>query len=134
MRTHRHDATRRLATLAATAIAALAATSPAALAGDTRDAVAVDTDKTLMQQQLSAHDARRAGYRYLGALGYARTSGIGSARVRSVTREGNVWILRVAFGNGSRVQSRTAVLYVDAVSALVSEVAPSGINGQVAAK
>lgn len=134
MRTHRNDATRRLATLAATAITALVTVSPAAFAGDTHEAVAVDADKMLIQQQLSAHDARRAGYRYLGTLGYGRTSGIGSARVRSVTREGDVWILRVAFGNGSRVQSQTAVLYVDAVSALVSEVAPSGIDGQVAAK
>lgn len=118
----------------ATAALALAAFSASAASGFESGAIIEKGDTSQTEQRVSAHEARRAGYRYLAALGYGRASGIGSARVSSVSREGDTWILRVAYATGSRVQSRTGLLYVDALSALVTQTPPLRIDGQVAAK
>lgn len=88
----------------------------------------------LAGDQVTAHDARRAAYRYLAGLGYTSGNGIGAARVRSMTRDGDTWILRIAFSRGGRALSQRAVLYVDADTEVVSEVPPAGADGPVAAK
>jgi hypothetical protein len=127
--------------LVAALAAALALLASPAHAGDATEAVAVDAagkapldEVRVVGDPVSAHDARRAAYRYLGELGYTRSSGIGAARVRSITREGDTWILRVAYSRIGRVLGQQTMLYVDANSALVSEVAPEGIDGRVAAR
>lgn len=84
--------------------------------------------------QLSASDARRRAYRYLAKLGYTNSSAIGGARVRSITREGDTWIARIAYSTGGRVLSRKAVLYIDADTALVSETPPRDGEGRVATR
>jgi len=109
----------------------------AAAAHETADSVAVDgPDHTLRyaNPQLSANDARRAAYSHMAELGYRRHGGPGSVRVRSTTREGDTWIVEVAYSAGGRVLSQRAMLYVDAESALVSEVPPENLDNRVAAE
>ena len=125
----------------ATAAAALLLLALQAQGADTADGVAVDDYESVyvpagqvIRQQISANEARRAAYRYMSELGYARNSSLGSARVRSVTREGDTWILTVAYTSGGRTLSRKAVLFVDANTALVSELPPGDIEGRVAAE
>lgn len=117
--------------IAAAALASILIASPA-VAHETAAAVAVDGGERRIVQQVSASDARRAAYRYLGELGYSRYSSTGSARVRSITREGDTWIVDVACSNGGRVLSRHATLYVDATTAFVSEQAPDDFERRVA--
>ncbi|MDX1480305.1 MAG: hypothetical protein R3315_01435 [Woeseiaceae bacterium] len=120
--------------LAAAALVSLFMAAPA-VAHETADAIAVDgveRSERLIGQQVSANEARRAAYRYLGELGYSRYSNVGAARVRSITREGDTWIVNVAYSTGGRVMSRQATLFVDADTALVSERAPDSFERRVA--
>lgn len=119
--------------IAAAALAALLIGNPA-IAHETAAAVAVDGGTRLIAQQVSASEARRAAYRYLGELGYSRYSSTGSARVRSITREGDTWIVNVAYSTGGRVLSRRATLFVDAATAFVSEQAPADLERRVATR
>ncbi len=114
------------ATMLATAL--LLPSGPAA-AGD-----AEDSAETQIERQVSANEARRAAYRYLADQGYSRKIGPGGARVRSITRDGDTWILQVAISNGTSVQSDRSMLYIDAKSALVSEVAPADRPSRVASE
>jgi len=124
--------------LLAILLAAGLASTPAHADGADQ-AVAVDAADTAkkveiryVDPQLSANDARRAAYGYLRKLGYSRNSNTGTARIRSTTREGDTWIVEVAYSRGGRVLSQRAVLYVDADSALVTEVPPSGDDRRIA--
>ena len=114
--------------------AVVAATAALLLGGGA--AVAGDGPKktTVIEEQVSASEARRVAYRYLSRQGYARRVGPGSARVRSITRDGDTWIITVAFSNGTNVQSGRTMLYVDARTALVSEVPPTNRSDTVAAQ
>ena len=65
---------------------------------------------------------------------FATGAGPGKAAIKSVTRDGGTWILQVAISDGGWIQNRKAVLYIDAESAMVSEVAPEPKPEQVAAQ
>ena len=117
--------TRRIAVAAA---AVLLLGSGATVAGDGHEAAPV------VDQQISANEARRVAYRYLSDQGYGRRIGPGSARVRDITRDGDTWILTVAFSNGTNVQSGRTMLYIDARTALVSELPPTKRSDTVAAQ
>ena len=110
--------------------AALLATAGQASAHEPDKALSIDEIKVV--EQLSASDARRRAYDYMASLGYVNTGQIGGARVRGITREGDTWIVRVAFSSGSRIMNRSAVLYIDAATAVVSEQPPKDA-GRVAA-
>ena len=89
-------------------------------------------DEVTVVEQISAHDARRPAYEYMEALGYVSGGTIGGAKVRDVTREGDTFIVRVAYSAGSRVMSKRAVLYINAATAVVSEQPPKNSEGRVA--
>ena len=109
-------------------VAFLLPTSPAS-AGDEKG---VAIDEIVVEQQVSANEARRAAYRFLAARGYSRKIGAGSARVRSITRDGDTWIVQVSVTHGGAVQSDKAMLYIDARTALVSEAPPENLPSRVA--
>ena len=46
--------------------------------------------------------------------------GIGAARIKSITRDGDTWILHVRYSQDSLTMRHSALLYVDAKKALVS--------------
>ncbi len=112
------------------AAALLVAAAPAVAS----DAVAVDDalDDTVIEKQITANDARRAAYGYLREQGYTRKIGPGGARVRAITRDGDTWLVKVSMSNGTSVQSVRSMLYIDAKTALVSEVPPEEQPSRVA--
>jgi hypothetical protein len=57
-----------------------------------------------------------------------------TAAIKSVTREGDTWIVQLAISDGGWVMNKREVLYIDANSARVSEVAPEQMPQQVAAQ
>ena len=116
--------------LVAASAAALLVTTGQAGAHEPGDAVSIDEVKVV--EQLSANDARRRAYDYMASLGYVNSGQIGGAKVRGITREGDTWIVRVAYSSGSRIMKRSAVLYIDAATAVVSEQPPND-EGRVAA-
>ena len=110
-------------------------------AGDAPEASKIKVEETaaleeirVVSESVSANDARRAAYRYLADQGFSKRSGLGAVRVRSTTREGDTWVLSVSYSRTGRALSQQAMLFVDAESALVSEVAPEDIEGRVAAR
>lgn len=118
---------RRVAAAAILAVSFALIAQPASAGDD--GAVAID-DRIIEHEvirQISANEARRTAYRHLAALGYSRKIGPGSARVRSITRDGGTWIVRVAISNGTSVQSEQRMLYIDARTALVSEIPPEDL-------
>ena len=106
--------------------------SSASTYADETDSVAYDNITVV--EQVSAHNAKRLGRQFLVERGFATGSGPGKAAIKSVTREGDTWILQVAISDGGWVKNRSAVLYIDAESAMVSEVAPEPKPEQVAAQ
>lgn len=124
------SAGRRALAIAVLGAAFLLPAAPAAAGDDS----AVAIDDSVIEKQISANEARRAAYKYLAAQGYSRKIGPGSARVRSITRDGDTWIIQISMSNGTSVQADKSMLYIDAKTALVSEVAPEGLPSRVAAE
>jgi len=113
-------------------MAAAIGLSSASAQADETDAVAYDN--ITVTEQVSAHGAKRLARRFLVERGFATGVGPGKAAIKSVTRDDDTWILQVAVSDGGWIMNRTAVLYIDADSALVSEVAPAPKPEQVAAQ
>jgi len=91
-------------------------------------------DNITVTQQVSASAAKRLAHRFLTERGFTIGIGPGAARIKSVTRDGDTWILQVHFSRGGYTMNQKAMLYVDANSALVNEVAPRQRAGRVAAR
>ena len=91
-------------------------------------------DNTEVTEQLSAYGAKRLARQFLVERGYATGVGPGRAKIQSVTRDSDTWIVQLRLSNGGRVMNMREVLYIDANSALVNEVAPERSSRQVAAK
>jgi len=91
-------------------------------------------DNIIVTQRVSANSAKRLGRRFLVERGFSYGVGIGAARIKSITRDGDTWILHVRYSQDSLTMRHSALLYVDAKKALVSDVAPKREPQQVAAK
>jgi hypothetical protein len=91
-------------------------------------------DNITVVEQVSAHGAKRLARQFLTERGFATGVGPGKAAIESVTREGDTWILQLAISDGGWTMNRNAVLYIDAESATVSEVAPERKPQLVAAQ
>ncbi len=116
--------------VAASGLALLAAAGAATAEGP-EDAISIDEIQVI--ENISASDARRRAYEYMASLGYVQGNTIGGARVRDVTREGDTFVVRVSYGAGSRILRHSALLYIDAATAVVSEQPPTDGEGRVAA-
>jgi hypothetical protein len=101
---------------------AIGLSSVSANAADIADAA---YDNITVTEQVSAHSAKRLARQFLVERGFATGTGPGKAAIRSVTREGDTWVLQLAISDGGWVMSKRAVLYINADSAVVSEVAPA---------
>ncbi len=117
--------------LAVLMAAAIGLSSASTYAAET-DAVAYDN--ITVTEQVSAHGAKRLARQFLVERGFATGVGPGKAAIKSATRDGDTWILQIAISDGGWVMNRRAVLYIDAGSAMVSEVAPEPKPEQVAAQ
>lgn len=91
-------------------------------------------DNITVTEQLSAYDAKRLARQFLFERGYSNGVGPGNARIKSITRDSDTWIVQVALSNGTHIMNKQAFLYIDANSAMVSEVAPERKPRQVAAQ
>lgn len=91
-----------------------------ASAADSDDAY----DNIIVTQQVSANGAKRMGRRYLQDQGFSYGLGAGAARIKSITRDGDTWILHVRYSLGGLTMNQRALLYVGAHDARVSELAP----------
>ncbi len=117
---------RTLTVLLAAAIGLSAASSHASEI--TEDAYANIT----VTEQLSAYGAKRLARQFLFERGFSIGVGPGNARIKSITRDSDTWIVQVTFSNDSHIMNKRALLYIDANSAMVSEVAPERKPRQVA--
>ncbi len=87
-----------------------------------------------LEQQVSAHEAKRLARVHLCSVGFCSRFGPGGAKVRSITRDAGTWIIDARVSNSSAVMNKQLILYVDAQSGLVSDVAPKTSPTQVAAE
>lgn len=120
--------TRVLAVLMA---AAIGLSSASTYAAETDEAA---YDNITVIEQVSANGAKRLARQLLVERGFATGTGPGKAAIKSVTRDGDTWIVQLAISNGGWVMSKREVLYIDANSARVSQVAPERMPQQVAAQ
>ena len=86
------------------------------------------------EKRISAYDAKRRARVHLCTLGYCARSGPGGARVKSITRDGDVWIVSVRVSNGGAVMSVKHTLYIDAVSGAVSDIRPESRPARIASE
>ena len=91
-------------------------------------------DNITVTEQLSAYGAKRLARQFLFERGFSIGVGPGNARIKSITRDSDTWIVQVALSNGTHIMNKRAFLYIDANSAKVSEVAPERKQRQVAAQ
>ncbi len=91
-------------------------------------------DNIAVTEQLSAYGAKRLARQFLVERGFSTGSGPGKATIKSITRDSDTWIVQVAWSNGGWVMDQRGFLYIDANSAMVSEVAPERKPPQVAAQ
>lgn len=91
-------------------------------------------DNITVTQQVSAYGAKRLARRFLTDRGFTNGMGPGAARIKSITRDGDTWILRVAFSVNNHIMTESALLYIDAGTSQVSEIAPARKPQQVAAQ
>jgi hypothetical protein len=89
-------------------------------------------DNITVTEQLSAYGAKRLALQFLFERGFSNGVGPGNARIKSITRDSDTWIVQVALSNGTHIMNKRAILYIDANSAMVSEVAPERTPRQVA--
>lgn len=87
-----------------------------------------------LEQQVSAHEARRLARVHLCSVGFCSRFGPGGAKVRSITRDAGTWIIDARVSNSSAAMNKQLVLYVNAQSGVVSDVAPKPSPTQVAAE
>lgn len=99
------------------ALLALGATTASAHVPDRQDAESRDV-------AVSASDAKRLVRRFLVDRGFSLGVRPGGARIRSVTRDGDTWVVQVDLRPGVTIRRKRAILYVDAHSGLLSETAP----------
>ena len=90
-------------------------------------------DNVTVTAPISANGAKRIARRFLNERGFAYGIGPGAARVKSISRDGDTWVLKVAYSNGGVVMNNYATLYVEANSTTISETAPTKKQVQVAA-
>lgn len=117
--------------LAVLMAAAFGLSSVSTYAADTDDSA---YDNITVTEQVSAHSAKRLAREFLVERGFATGTGPGKAAIKSVARDGDTWVLQVAISDGGWVMNKRAVLYINADSAMLSEVAPIQKPEQVAAQ
>ena len=95
-----------------------------------------DLAKYEVEKQVSASEAKRKARSHLSEQGYSTRvgPGPGAARIQSVTRDAGTWIVTARVSNGGAVLNRQRVLYIDAQTGVVSDVAPTKSPSQVAAE
>ncbi len=120
---------RQILALVFAAAIGLAATNASAA-----DATEATYDNVTVTSQLSANGAKRLTRRFLLDRGFVYGVGPGAARVKSITRDADTWIIRVVYSNGGYVASEQAILYIDTNTAALSEVAPVREPQQLAAQ
>jgi len=111
--------------------AAVGLSSASAIASETDEAA---YDNITVIEKVSAHAAKRLAREFLVERGFATGVGPGKAAIKSVTRDGDTWVLQLAISDGGWVMNKRAVLYINAGSAMVSAVAPQPKPEQVAAQ
>lgn len=84
--------------------------------------------------QVSASSAKRLVRSFLSERGFVNGVGVGAARIKSISRDGDTWIIQIAYSLDTLVMNNRATLYVNANSASVSEIAPAKKPVQVAAQ
>ncbi len=84
--------------------------------------------------QVSASSAKRLVRSFLSERGFVNGVGPGAARIKSISRDGDTWIIQIAYSLDTLVMNNRATLYVNANSASVSEIAPAKKPVQVAAQ
>ena len=87
-----------------------------------------------VEKQVSASEAKRMARSHLKAQGFSGRIGPGAARIQSITRDAGTWIISAKVSNGGSVLTEQRILYVDAQTGVVSDVAPSESPSQVAAE
>lgn len=73
------------------------------------------------QYSVTANDARRIARKYLGALGYSTQTGPGGARIRSISRDGNTWIIDTRLGGLASAITRRHLVYVNAHTGVIGD-------------
>lgn len=91
-------------------------------------------DNVTVTADVSANSAKRLVRSYLHDRGFKYGIGPGAARVKSITRDADTWIVRINYSSGGFVMSEQATLYVNAKTAVLAEVAPAPQPQQVAAQ
>ena len=91
-------------------------------------------DNVTVVAPISAYSAKRLARGFLTERGFVSGIGPGAARIKSISRDGGTWIVKVAYSHGTLSMNKRATLYIDADSASVSEVAPVKEPVQVAAQ
>ena len=91
-------------------------------------------DNVTVVAPLSANSAKRLARGFLSERGFVSGIGPGAARIKSISRDGDTWILQVRYSLDTLTMSKRATLYIDAKAATVSEVAPARKPVQVAAQ
>jgi len=84
--------------------------------------------------QVSASSAKRLVRSFLSERGFVNGVGPGAARIKSISRDGDTWIIQIVYSMGTLVMNNRATLYVNADSATVSEVPPAKKPVRVAAQ
>ena len=115
------------------ALALAAATGLSSTASYAADP-AVAYENITVTAQVSAHGAKRLGRLYLQDQGFNYGIGPGAAQIRSITRDGDTWVLQVRYSLGGLTMNQRALLYVNARAGLVSDVAPEREAEQLAAR
>ena len=124
---------RRLRSVAMTLVGtALISLSTSVVLADTTEAN--DLAKYEVEKQVSASEAKRMARSHLKAQGFSGRIGPGAARIQSITRDAGTWIISAKVSNGGSVLSEQRILYIDAQSGVVSDVAPTKSPSQVAAE
>ena len=117
--------------LAVLVAAAIGLSSAPSLADDADEKA---YDNVTVTENVSAYGAKRLARKFLVEGGFSTGVGPGKAAIKSVTRDGDTWVLNVAISDGGWVSNRKEVLYIDAKSAKVSNEAPKTKPEQVAAR
>lgn len=93
-----------------------------------------DLAKYEVEKQVSASEAKRMARSHLKSQGFSGRIGPGAARIQSITRDAGTWIVSAKVSNGGSVLTEQRILYIDAQTGVVSDVAPTKSPSQVAAE
>ena len=96
----------------------------------------VDIANYEVEKQVSANQAKRLARSHLTRQGFSTSigPGPGAARIKSITRDANTWIVHARVSNGGSVLNIQRIIYVDTQTGVVSDVAPTKSPSQVAAE